>query len=85
MRGRTSITIAHRLSTVREADRILVMHEGGIVEDGPHEELLALGGLYAELYQRQFAEHEAEETELGQEANHAHQRAQHSANTAEQR
>ncbi len=85
LRGRTSITIAHRLSTVREADRILVMHEGGIVEDGPHEELLALGGLYAELYQRQFAEHEAEETELGQEANHAHQRAQHSANTAEQR
>lgn len=56
LRGRTSITIAHRLSTVREADRILVMRDGRIVEDGPHEELLARAGEYAELYHRQFAE-----------------------------
>ena len=53
--GRTSIIIAHRLSTVRDADRILVMRRGQIIEDGSHDELLALGGLYARLYRRQFA------------------------------
>ncbi len=53
--GRTSIVIAHRLSTVRDADQILVIDEGRVVERGRHEELLALGGLYAELYQTQFA------------------------------
>ena len=58
LKGRTSITIAHRLSTVRDADRILVMSEGNIVEDGTHEELLRLDGIYAELYERQFAHHE---------------------------
>jgi ATP-binding cassette subfamily B protein len=55
MRGRTSFVIAHRLSTVREASVILVMNHGSIVEQGTHEELLAKGGFYAELYNSQFA------------------------------
>ncbi len=53
--GRTSLVIAHRLSTVREADQILVLDQGRIVERGPHDELVAAGGLYAELYRTQFA------------------------------
>jgi ATP-binding cassette subfamily B protein len=53
--GRTSIVIAHRLSTIRQADQILVVAEGRIVERGNHAELLAAGGLYAELYRTQFA------------------------------
>jgi ATP-binding cassette subfamily B protein len=52
--GRTSVVIAHRLSTVREADQILVVDEGRIVERGTHRDLLAAGGLYADLYHRQF-------------------------------
>jgi ATP-binding cassette subfamily B protein len=52
--GRTSLVIAHRLSTVRDADQILVLDGGKIVERGRHEELLAAGGLYAELYRTQF-------------------------------
>ncbi|HUO48300.1 MAG TPA: ATP-binding cassette domain-containing protein, partial [Acidimicrobiales bacterium] len=52
--GRTSIVIAHRLSTVREADQILVVADGTIVERGRHEDLLAAGGVYAELYRTQF-------------------------------
>ena len=55
MRGRTSFIIAHRLSTIRDADMILVMRDGDIVETGNHEELLAKGGFYAELYNSQFA------------------------------
>ena len=55
MEGRTSIVIAHRLSTVRNADLILVVDEGRIVQRGRHDELLAEGGLYAELYRTQFA------------------------------
>lgn len=55
MRGRTSFIVAHRLSTIREADRILVMRDGHIVEQGKHEELLAKNGFYAKLYQSQFA------------------------------
>jgi len=54
--GRTSIVIAHRLSTVREADQILVVDQGRIVERGRHNELLAAGGLYSELYNTQFAD-----------------------------
>jgi len=61
--GRTSIIIAHRLSTVRDADRILVMKQGLIVEDGTHDELLAQGGLYAHLYHRQFDDTEVNEAE----------------------
>ena len=53
--GRTSLVIAHRLSTIREADQILVIDGGRIRERGRHEELLAAGGLYAELYHTQFA------------------------------
>ncbi|HLX87968.1 MAG TPA: ABC transporter ATP-binding protein, partial [Acidimicrobiales bacterium] len=55
LRGRTSIVIAHRLSTVREANQILVVDEGRIVERGTHAELIEAEGLYAELYQTQFA------------------------------
>jgi ATP-binding cassette subfamily B protein len=54
MEGRTSFVIAHRLSTIRQADVILVMHEGGIAEVGNHEQLMAQGGRYKELYQSQF-------------------------------
>ena len=54
MQGRTSFVIAHRLSTIRDADLILVMRDGDIVEQGTHEELLAKGGFYAELYNSQF-------------------------------
>ena len=54
MKGRTSFVIAHRLSTIRDADMILVMKDGDIVEQGNHEELLAKGGFYADLYNSQF-------------------------------
>ena len=54
MKGRTSFIIAHRLSTIKDADLILFMKDGDIVEQGNHEELLAKGGYYAELYNSQF-------------------------------
>jgi subfamily B ATP-binding cassette protein MsbA len=61
--GRTTLIIAHRLSTVRRADRLVVLDHGRIVEEGSHAELLELGGLYARLYQRQFRE-EPQQTEI---------------------
>lgn len=54
MEGRTSFIVAHRLSTIREADRILVMKDGNVIEQGNHQELLKQGGFYAELYNSQF-------------------------------
>src|SRR5699024_75847 len=56
MKGRTTLVIAHRLSTVKKADHILVLDRGRVVESGPHAELLARGGTYAMLYQMQFAD-----------------------------
>jgi ATP-binding cassette, subfamily B, multidrug efflux pump len=55
LRGRTAIVIAHRLSTIRHSDRILVFHHGRLVEEGPHDSLLAQGGVYARLHQLQFS------------------------------
>ena len=54
MAGRTSFIVAHRLSTIREADLILCMKDGDIVEQGTHQELMEKGGFYAELYNSQF-------------------------------
>jgi subfamily B ATP-binding cassette protein MsbA len=65
MKGRTSMVIAHRLSTVLDADRIYVIDRGRVVEQGRHDELLARGGLYARLYQ-----HEFQEDETGPAAHH---------------
>ena len=61
MEGRTSFVIAHRLSTIRNADLILVMKDGNIIEQGNHDELMAQGGFYADLYNSQFTEDEVEE------------------------
>jgi ABC-type multidrug transport system fused ATPase/permease subunit len=60
LEGRTALVIAHRLSTVRAADAIIVLEDGRVIEQGRHAELLALGGRYAELYRTQFATSEAE-------------------------
>jgi subfamily B ATP-binding cassette protein MsbA len=64
LKGRTTLIIAHRLSTVRRADRLLVLDQGRIVEEGTHAELLARGGLYARLYARQFREDDARPVDL---------------------
>jgi subfamily B ATP-binding cassette protein MsbA len=56
LQHRTTIIIAHRLSTVRRADRVIVMDQGRIVEQGAHDHLMALGGLYSSLYNRQFGD-----------------------------
>ena len=55
MKGRTSFIVAHHLSTIKNADQILVMKAGNIIERGTHEELLAQGGFYKQLYESQFA------------------------------
>jgi ATP-binding cassette, subfamily B, multidrug efflux pump len=61
MHGRTTIFISHRVSTVRNADRIAVLHQGRIVELGTHDELLALNGYYTDLYNKQLLEEELAE------------------------
>ena len=55
MRGRTTLAVAHRLSTIQDMDRILVMHRGQVRESGTHQELLAAHGIYRRLYELQFA------------------------------
>ncbi len=54
MKGRTTLTIAHRLSTIRDANKILVLKGGVVAEQGTHDELMALNGVYADLYHVQF-------------------------------
>jgi subfamily B ATP-binding cassette protein MsbA len=54
MKGRTVITIAHRLSTIRDAHKIIVLKDGVVAEQGTHDELIALGGVYAELHRIQY-------------------------------
>jgi ATP-binding cassette subfamily B protein len=62
--GRTSIVIAHRLSSIQRADRILVMHKGRLRESGTHQELLALRGIYWKLYQLQYKDQETVSSQL---------------------
>jgi ATP-binding cassette, subfamily B, bacterial len=69
--GRTSLVIAHRLSTVREASQILVIEAGQVVETGTHEQLLAAGGLYADLYETQFKHQESQDQNLDVERTRA--------------
>ena len=64
MQGRTTFVIAHRLSTIRNADRIIVLDVGKMVEDGPHAQLIAAGGLYRDLYELQFRAQQEGRTEL---------------------
>ncbi len=61
MQGRTSIIISHRISTVKDANKIIVIDKGKIAEEGVHEELVALGGIYADLHYKQLLERELEE------------------------
>ena len=61
MKGRTSLIISHRISTVKDADQIIVLNDGRIVERGTHDELVELGGIYAELHRKQLLEKELEQ------------------------
>ena len=61
MLGRTSIIISHRISTVKDADKIIVLSEGRIAEEGRHDELISIGGIYADLHYKQLLEEELEE------------------------
>jgi len=61
MKDRTSIIISHRISTVKDADMIIVLNNGEIVERGNHDELVTLGGIYADLYEKQLLEEELEQ------------------------
>jgi ATP-binding cassette subfamily B protein len=61
MKSRTTIIISHRISTVKDADKIIVLSEGKIAEQGTHDELVELGGIYADLHQKQLLEKELEE------------------------
>ncbi|MCZ7616169.1 MAG: ATP-binding cassette domain-containing protein [Ignavibacteriaceae bacterium] len=61
MKSRTTIIISHRISTVKEADKIIVLSEGKIAEQGTHEQLVELGGIYSDLHQKQLLEKELEE------------------------
>jgi len=71
LQGRSVLVIAHRLSTVRRADRILVLRDGEVAEQGTHEQLMAHGGLYAELYEMGFTEEEDEDAEAGEQGRRA--------------
>ena len=66
MKGRTTLIIAHRLSTIRHADRIIVIVKGRIIEEGKHEELLALHGEYFKLHEMQFENHNDQEVHESQ-------------------
>jgi len=70
MKGRTTLMIAHRFSSIQRADRILVLHKGTIVEEGQHEELLAKRGLYHRLYTLREVEGIAERTEVSEQLPH---------------
>ena len=62
MKGKTSFIVAHRLSTIKNADVILVMKDGNIIEQGSHDELIRKGGFYKELYMSQWADKEVAES-----------------------
>ena len=73
MEGRTGMVIAHRLATIRGADRIIVLQDGSIIETGNHDELMELGGLYSRLYSMNYASFDDIPDELIQQATQAAQ------------